>query len=503
MNRRLLLIFVLLLSLLPSLYLAYLHMIDSFLYTPLSEVSSGIYQGKLSEINPDQPIYVVILYTISAICNISPLQLAYLPIGAVIFPLCIYALARRLLKSRTIPILLLLYFAFDFSLYQGQYNVLAYAWAHPLFIIFVLLYIMYSTSNERNPGLILLILVVFTSIVFLHPTYVFWAVSFAVGLNVITVVSKLTHLPKIDLVPTFYLTIALFIIYFGFNQLYFGFYLHRVILIEPDVISEQFVTMIRSFLGISAPLIAPYQIWVGPPTTVIGYAAFARTTLLVSCILIGVLAWIKKNHREFAKRFDNSLVLMVALLLAGMMHTIGYAVYGHISMRFMILIFPIIAVFLLRKADLRRTAIVFVSLIIVLAFSQTISYVASDPEVDNVDIETAPYANWLISHTEGEVVLLSDFRTSQITKYHFKSVGREILQRFYTSEVYAQIVTGDDQVTITEFVALNWEFDSTPSVSWATFEPIKNYEAEIGDNSNLNGIYDDGRISLMRSNYFQ
>jgi hypothetical protein len=503
MNRRLLLIFVMMLSLLPAFYLATLHTVDPFLYTPLSEVSKGATFGELSEINEDQPSYVVILYTISSLCNIPPLQLAYLPIGAIIFPFCIYALSRRIIDSKIIPILLLLYFAFDFSIYQGQYSVLAYAWAHPLFFIFILLYFMHSSSEKRNPRLVALILLTFTCIVFLHPTYVFWAISFAVGLNVIIAITKSGRFPNVKLTPTPFLTISLFVIYFGFNQVYFGFYLHRVLLVEPEMISEQFISMLRGFLGLSAPLTSPYQIWVGAPTAIIGYAAFARTSILVLCLLLGMGAWIKKNHRNMGIKFDTPMVLIIALLIAGAMHTIGYAFYGHISMRFMILLFPVTAVFLMKKAGLRRSINLFVALIILLAFAQTASYVTSNPEVNNLDVQLAPYSNWLIAHKTSDVVLLSDFSTSQLTNYYFETAGESMTQRFYYSEFYSSLVSGDEEIVVAEFVALNWGEEVTLSVGWATFEPVRDHSVEISENVHLNRIYDDGLVSLMRSNFFK
>jgi len=503
MNRRLLLIFVFLISLLPALYLTYLHTVDPFLYTPLSDISDAFSSGRLNAISTDQPTYILTLYTISSICNIAPLQLAYLPIGALIFPFCIYALARRIVGSRTIPILLILYFAFDISIYTGHFSVLAYAWAHPLFFIFILLYMMYSTSDKRNPSLIALILIIFTSIVFLHPTYVFWAVSFAIALNLLIAISKAVRLSNVKLIPTPFLTISLFAIYFGFNQIYFGFYIHRAILIEPEIITEQFSNMVRSFLGFSAPLSTPYQMFVGAPTAVIGYATFARTLILVSCILLGIVAWLKMHYRDFSKKFDNMLVIATALLIAGMMHTIGYAAYGHISMRFMILVFPIIAILLLKKVELKKTMNVMVALIIVLAFSQTISYIAGGSEVNDIDVETVASSDWLTSHTHGKVVFLSDFITSQMTKFYFKNVGREVTQQFYSSELFSLIVTGDNKIASTEFVIVNMQMNWTSSTGWATFEPLKHYEVEIGENVNLNKIYDDGIVTIFRSTSFQ
>ena len=502
MNRRLLLIFVLLLALIPSLYLSYIHSVDSFLYTPLSNISEAYYTGRLGSVTTEQPVYVLLLYTISAICNIPPLQMAYMPIGALIFPLCIYALSRKILESRTIPILLLLYFAFDYSLYTGHYSVLAYAWAHPLFFIFVLLYIMYSNSDRRNPSLIAFILLVFTCLVFLHPTYVFWAMSFAVALNIIIAICKVTKVKSMKLIPTPYLTVCLFVMYFGFNQLFFGFYVHRVILIEPEVISEQFFQMIQSFLGLGTGVTVPYQISVGAPTSVIGYAAFARTSILVSCILIGALSWVKKNYHVFAKKFDNMLTLMVALFIAGMMHTIGYALYGHISMRFMILLFPIIAVLFLKKAGLKKVANVMVTLIVVLAVAQTASFWSPGPQFNNVDVESEPPSDWMISHTQGQVVFLSDFLTSQMVKYYFSSVGRDVVQRFFTSNLFGDVVTGDKMITVAEFVVINKGMYSTGSVGWALYEPLGKYTAEIEDNVHLNQIYDDGREIVLRSTYY-
>lgn len=499
MNKKLLFIFILLVSLLPSLYLSYLHTVDSFLLSPLAETAHGQYAGTLTDVNKNTPAYVVIIYTLSTVCAIPPLQLAYLPIGTIIFPFCIYALAKRILPSKYLPMVLLLYFASDFSLYPGNFSILAYAWVHPLFFVFVLLFIMYSQSERRNPSLIAIIVLIFTAITFLHPTYVFWAITFAISLNIILGITKYFKFKEVKLTSTPFLTLSLFVIYFGFNQLYFGFYLSRVIIIEPEVISEQFVSMIRTFLGLAAPLTAPYQNFIPAPTVVVGYAAFSRTSLLILCLMLGIMNFLRKYYHEFPKKFDGMIAITVALLIAGMMHTIGYALYGHISMRFMILFFPIMAVFLMGKTNLKKSINILVTLLIVLAIAQTASYVATDPPVNNLDAVAQPYSHWLITHAPGDVVLLSDFDTSQMTLYYFSEAGENITQRYYTSDFYSIMVNGTESIESTEYLALNWDMTITNSVGWTAFDPVSDYAVQISENSHLNRIFDDGHISLMKS----
>jgi len=500
MNRRLLWIFVFLLCLIPSLYLSYLKDMNSFLFTPLSEAAKGVNVGALSLFSQEQPAYTITLYAVSSITGIDPLVMGHSPIGCLIFPFCVFAITRRLVGHSIYPTLLLLFFAFDFSIYPGYYNVFAYAWTFPMFFSFILIYILYSTSEKRNIKYISLILILFTATVFLHPTYVFWAITFAIGINIFISLSKLFHFSKVNFIPTPFLAVLLIVIYFGFNQLTFGVYLNKVLLIEPDTISEQFISLFRSFLGLSTELAEPYQISASVPTTIIGYGVFARTAMILICLMAGIIYWFRRNYGNISRKFDNPMIVMFSILFVGIMHTVGYAFYGHASLRSIGLIFPIVALLILTKVNMKRLLKIFMAVILILAFSQTISYVASNPPVSGIDIETEPFCDWIMFHTNKDVQLLSDFDTSQISSYHFRSADRALDQVYYDSDLFASILKGDEGIGNIQFIAFNWELDKTTSLGWVIYEPVLKYANQISENTHLDRIYDDGQISLTRNN---
>jgi len=159
-------------------------------------------------------------------------------------------------------------------------------------------------------------------------------------------------------------------------------------------------------------------------------------------------------------------------------------------------------VFLMGKTNLKKSINILVTLIIVLAFAQTASYIVTEPPINNIDAVAEPYSDWLISHSEGNVVLLSDFDTSQITYFYFREAGENMTQRFYTSYFYSIMVNGTEPIELTEFLALNWDMIATNSVGWTAFDPVSEYAVQISENVHLNRIFDDGHISLLRSTSF-
>lgn len=499
MNRKLFWIFIFLICLIPSIYLSYLKETDAFLFSALSKAGNGVNMGELMQVTEEQPSYPIELFAVASIAGIDPLQMGHSPIGCLIFPFCVFAVTRRLVGSNLFPTLLLVYFAFDFSIFRGYFSVFAYAWTFPLFFVFLLLYIQYSSSEKRNIKYITLILVIFTSIVFLHPTYVFWAISFAIGINIFMSLSKTLHFKKVNFTPTPFLAVLLIVVYFGFNQLTFGVYLNKALLIEPEAISDQFVTLIRSFLGLSTELPEPYQISASVPTTMIGYAVFARTAVILLCLIGGIAIWFRRYHGKITASFDNSMILMFSLLFVGVMHTVGYAFYGHASLRAIGLVFPIVVLLLLTKLDTKRLLRIFMALILVLAISQTLSYAASDPPVSNLDIQSKPYCDWIMGHTDRTVQILSDFDTSQVSSYHFNSQNRDFVPRYYDSDLYGALVKGEEGIGSIEFIAFNWETTQTTSLGWVIYEPVSKYFDQLSDNKYLDSIYDDGEITVMKN----
>lgn len=502
-------LFLIILLLIPSLFLVHIKLINPFFWWPLSDIFVITNSGDMSRTTSmlsETPAYGLILYILSTVSGLTPIKVAYYPIGALIVPLCYFCLSKKIFESTLMAILITLYIAYDFSIYPGYFSTFSYLWTETLFISFLILYIF--IINKKDWRYFILIFIIFVTTYNLHPTYTFWIITLTLAINLSLYLVKIIDPDrKISLTTSTFWVFVVF--YFSFNQLIYSQFIRKVISIEPSMISDEFLSTIKSFLG-SHPLTEKYTLPTQPPNAIIGYSTFIRTVVIFVFLSVALIFWIKNNYRNISQKFDNDMILLTSLLMVGVIHTVGYALYGHMSLRFIVLMFPIATVLALKKANLRDTvAIIFLISIILLGVLQTGSYIIEhykDPvnNIDNVKVGSI----WLLKEVHGTPGILSDFDTSQILNFYFISENRNISQKFYNSELYNLIVspeynqeTNKALRTKIDYVVINNANidETTTSVGWKNFEPLSKYSYGIENNININKIYDSGNIWVSKT----
>ncbi len=491
-------ILTVLLWLVPSVILAQGRHVNAFLWGALSRVADM--QAGVSFQDPSTSLstYTMLLYQISTIAGISPEQLAYLPLGALFTPLLIFIVARRLLRSNLLALLLAMYVAYDFTLASSHYNTFAYAWTRPMFLTFLFLFVMYVKRTPENsvafPGLLL---VLFLSVYFFHPTYTFWLLLLVGGTALAVVVSRELKVRAVSLRTAGSLSLSLFVFYLGFNELFYNVLLGRAILANPEAISAELLQIVRSLLGLGVSATAPYTLAAPPPTAVIGYAILLRTILILSVLLVVLILWLIKYRVRLRAAVDDNALLMAALLAVGVGHAVGYALYGHVSLRFIILMFPLVALMAMRKLGLRRTGLAFAGGLVILAVVQTGSF-ALQVELNSSPIDQlTPPSLWLTTHGPLSPSILSDFESLQILQFRFQEQGQTLLQQFIDSDIYGTLVSGDARLNAVDYVIVNLRASITWSPGWLVFEPLAKYGEQIDGNVFLNKIYDHGGVWIL------
>jgi len=502
-------ILLILIWLLPSLFLTYIRYVDPFLWGLLSDAAAGLYRGYLSELSVESSTYIVIIYLLSIIPGISPEQLSYLPIGGFIVPLCYFIISKRLLKSKILAIFLAIYVSYDFSLYSGHYNVLAYAWTRSLFLSFLFLFWLYIQTKKWF--YIIPLFLIFLTIHHLHPTSTFWIIMLTALTNLLIILVKKLGSINIGLKPITNLVLSFLGIYLVFNQLLYNVFIKKVISPEFDMISEKFISTIQVFFGFTSMGTERYLLterYVSPNSQlpqIMGYAIFFRTFLILITLVVALIFWLRRSSKGMFFNIDNGTVLVVSLFLIGIAHTLAYAVFGHVSLRFITLIYPIVAVIALQKINARKSIQVgFLVILMLLAFLQTTSFIIENyNKPDDSIYEVRSTFRWLYNARETQnPLILSDFQTSQVLLYYFKARGSSFIQRFYDSEMYERVVNmlhKNTGLTSINYIIINIKLKSTPSVGWKAYEPLSKYIGEINNNVNIHKIYEDGTNQIFNT----
>ncbi len=494
--------------LVPILFLVYLKYVNTFFWWPLSSIALALNRGYLTIEFPYQPVLEALLYSISSVSGLTGLQLAIIPLGAFIVPICYFALSNNVCRDSLMAILLTANIAYDFTIYSGQYSVFVYTWTNALFLSFVLIYLLYLKSN--NPKYVILLFLIFFAIYNIHPTYTFWIMLFILFFSLSIIFAKKLNFNKIHSKSSIYLSLAFLVIYFGFNEVIYKVYLRKVILIEPEIISYEFISTIGSFLGLSIQSPEQYALQSAPPNQILGYASFIRTCIILAVLLIALFIWLKQNYKNISKEFDNDIILIGALFMVGVTHLVAYALYGHMSLRFVTLIYPIVTLLVLQKIYARKAIqIAFLVILIFLGFLQTGSFIIENYHKPNdISQYVQPSSSWLLDKQLVQSKILSDFETSQLFYFYFKGENRSFVQKFYDSNSYDMLVNSTYVSTenqklryIADYVLINNVTIDNPASfrGWKSYETLSKYLIEINDNNNINKIYDDERIWIFKT----
>ncbi len=498
-------VLVVMLWLLPAVVFAQRRYVDPFLWTQLSDVAFTEKTGSFRSTYADSFAYSALLYSVSAIAGIDPGTLSFVPIGSIATPLLGLVITRRLVTSSLFAVLFSLYLAFDFTLSSSQYSSFAYAWLHPLFLTFLLVLVLYAgfaraehtTVGQAKRGsrrFLLLLITIFFTVYYFHPTYTFWILTLTGGLAVTVAITRKLGSLGLQVKNVTALAVCFGVIYLGFNELFYRTIIKKALSADPEMIPEQSLTMMRYLLGSKVTSLEPYSATPAPPTLSIGYAISIRTALIICFLAAVIIVWVIKNRGGFVRSINSDVILVVGLLGVGISHTIGYALYGHLSIRFVVLAFPLAVLLAAKTMGMKRVALFFAVALLVLAVAQTTSYAIQVPIREGALEQTAFSTAWLTSHNLDRISILGDFESSQTMSFHFQHEGRVIKQQFFDSQIYGDVVQGNRVPDTIMYLVVNKQEPVTLSSGWHAYEPLFRYSGQLDSNRFISKTYDDGTI---------
>lgn len=480
------------LILIPGILFSRIGFIDSFIWIPLARASKIESSGEISIAHAS---YDLIMFSLSSVFGLDLEILPFIPIGTLIVPLIIYIVAKRFTNSYLLSVGVAAYVALDFTLVSEHYGTFAYAWTRTLFILFILLFIQYSRS--RKIEFVPLILILFISTFFLHPTYLVWMIIFSIGFNVLTTIN-LSLGRTTSFKTTYHIVLSFFIIFLTFNKIFYNAFLIKIIESDISLISSMFTTIIWSFLG-HGTVLEPFEIPPLPFSVYSGYASLFRTFFIGLCIVIFFITFLLtyRNMRKKSKgkeQWNDTLITSLSMIIIGIGHTLGYAMYGHISFRYITFCFPFITTLYISKISGKRILkLAYISILLIIVCSILLSFVdvyynQREKVINEDHIQIEEGSEWVLEYNKDFKVYSSTTIEHQMS-FEAISNGRNYSWDPIESDTYGQIAGGNSS-DITDNSLIIFNKRTTIYSGWQLFEPYEKNEMMINQNSNLLKVYE-------------
>ncbi|OLE59406.1 MAG: hypothetical protein AUG17_02850 [Crenarchaeota archaeon 13_1_20CM_2_53_14] len=518
LNLSLLVILVLVLTIIPRAVLFRNEVADPFLFGNVAYVQRVLPTGHVLPIPPGDPYKDVLFHPalesmIAAIRLVTGLpiyQVQFLPIGGFLGLVTTYALVRRLANSRWLALGFVLYNAYEISLIDAA-SVFTAAWAFPLFLAFILVYldIFHSKTVPRTVVLLLL----FVGAHLYYYTVEVWMLVFSFTVNVLLVASRrgVRHAggPLVNGRTTTNLTILFAAIFLAYNQIVYDQFLPTF---EATNISESAFLFFSSLAGILPIPSGPLPRFSAPSSDPL---FFALNLVFSIFVLVPVLIYVVRSGLGIimgkrSKRFTDTEFFIWGNAATSAGDVVIYASYGPASvksvlLRSLVFLLPLSALQSVGLLVRRREAIaIFLVVLVALAALRFGAAVTLTDNFRPPTFETTKSSfSWLSSNTNGSPRILSDFDTSGAYLLESSIFGEHFIAVDYSSDLYGQVAAPQSQskgiAGSCDFVAV-YALGIDRRISaplWNFYQPLGGNLNGLESNTRLARVYDDGNVWLF------
>ena len=489
-----------------GVYLSAQRVTDPFLYYDVAFVKSLQHETKM--VIPDSGPFAslepvmgrqILMSEFANMMGIAPEVLQFMPIGAILVAITLYFLLLRLTKSPLLACLVTLYLTLNLSHAAALYSVFAYALAIPL--CFGLILVAMRLFSLRGRLEILLMLLLFVGVHFIHYTISTWLILFLVGANgMIWLQRRLARNGRlIRAIPVFYLMTVFLVIFLAFNKTIYTSYLPLFGWEALDGAIQNFL----SYISINPTLVnrSPYSF---TRSIALGLIGTITLVLILTPVGIGILSDVWQLVKRVETRItDWRMPFIWGIFVIGVVDALSYAVRGSISTKTFSMLFPIVVMLYFQRWQklpyvIAMAAVLLLTSFIKIGIFYQNAYVIGPHNLNTPMEAMLPSAEWLHTHqTKQDYPILADLNL--YVKYLVASVDQPQTPIFvsYTESRFARVIGQSDEAweVQPDVIAID-RVSVEPVVGyvWVRLAPLGSYEADIGDNQSLNFIYDDGAI---------
>lgn len=500
-------IYLLLLAV-PALILGfYINYSGAYVYWIFPQIQQGINTGFLDADSLASPGYAAFLIVMSELLGTSPVATTYLPIGTILYTVTMFALATLIFSEKKYVYFLTFYAAWDSTLI-ANYNATFYSLSHPLFIVCLILILKIDKLKKIDTSTLICIVLLYLGVFYVHPESPLWMILSIIGMNVSLLLLVLFRrdikIEKSNIQhQLIYLTVAMIIIYLFLNRLVFTDWMPRVDNIDMgDTVSAFVSSKLNPSVDsneYSGQIFNGYY----------NYSRIVQYLLMFGLIFAGFINYLKNWRSKKSMSSENifSFNIWVILFLIAIIDTILYSIEGWVSLKFINLMFPILAILSVRnfKISERKKDILLVlfSLVVIISSIGLMSELFEKSSTTHEDIE--PSASWILTNSIDNPTILADVPT--YTKILVQSSLKDIsfVHQHYTLEIYKAMVEYSANSQINEgvnhydyiFIDTKGTNKAIETVGNRHFEPLSKYSTMIDNNRGLNKVYWDNQIVIL------
>ena len=499
----------------PPVLLCRENIVDPYFCISLAAAEKTGIEGKISAIHfgdfsydPNKQGhlgYESILTVLILLTNLPPKILAVLPIGGFLVPFSFFTFTRYIFKSKYIAAFFAIAIAYDPSISPNHYSIFAYTWADYLFFLFMM--IIGKISNEgKDFAKITLI-----SLIFLGTFSIYWTtpvlmIIYLMSFNAIILIEKsLNKNTYIKSGITLKTTLMFVTVYLFFSKVLYGQFLH-------SIKNESYggpldaISQLISWIYFSKELqIEQYSAKLDMPIynsiLMLRYIVILLPILLYLCVKI--FRVFKSNRCD--SLFDFYSYIMWPTMIAGMGQTIAYGLRGHLSLRYISLLFLPLTIISLDKLKMKMIKKIVFFLILSFVICGMAYITLNDypglNKITNIDKSSKFMFDKALNDTN-VLMDINTFGSYLLDSIYHKSTLTPI---FYNSATYGMFI-GDFNIlngSLLEFnyVVMNIKMSLWPTSSsnWRTYEPLSKYFNYINENNQISKIYDDSYIWIFKT----
>jgi len=487
--------FILFIALMPSFYYSFLAIQEPWSNDHLAKAYYSLQQGQITSYRTqlvgyrEEHLAGRILSASIIDSSQWPIDwLAVMPIGSLGIILVYYALARSISDSKINAYALMIFAGWYFPRLGSQYGLVIYGWVHTLFLGFLIFF--WKWIESRKSTYSMMILTIFIVTFLFYQTTPLWILSIMVAGEVgVFIRDKIKRRSQEFAwgIPVF-----MFVFYFFFDTVFYQDFLNRLLSDASNEALNNYFLKILSSLFRRDELTAPFVVNPISPelatwTTFISYSIFV---LPIAAWIIIKFSYAYKKHNMLSLFEEDKDIFAWTIIIAVLIHTIGYLGYGVVSLRLIPLTFPVVILIVSPKKWVVNSILVLLAIISVVGLISYISVLTPDFVKSELGISTQfipEDSNILADPTVYSVTLMDAVKSSKLVKF-----------TWMTPNIYTALV--NNQTVESDFIFVDKLNKPITISGWGFLESWLSNITAIEENRNFNKVYENDKLILFQNN---
>jgi hypothetical protein len=483
---------------------------DPFLLFRLARVEAWLSSGafipyglNVGVFDEQRPLFEMILASLAIGTGLTPLQIAILPVGAVILPIAAYGLCQRLLRDRLLAVLLAMALVLNHAFATVHLGTFVYVWSTLLLLAFLgVLANMLSTG--KSPIAVVALAALYFVTEALYQTTATWMILVLLAVSILAWIDRRRGIRTTVVVASGALALACMAYFLYFDRSFQTAFLASLARHGTGSQLSNAIDGLLAQLNVAfwagPRAVMPYEAS-APPNAVAAGAIITQWALFGLAGVVGLAALARSKFRPPLSGLRGRWVFLIAVVVAAVGHTAVYALYGHFSPRVISLLGGVLGAVFLASAGLPSRAIRLWAVALVIAsLSGSVAFFAASPPADS-SAATEAAARWLLAQAPKPAV------TADLGLY-----GRLLLTASAENRVielvdldscaFSHIVEAAPTCSpgpVARFVVFSRRDLKQPmqSIAWKAFGPPARYWQAISANPAQRLVYDNDGIVIF------